>query len=112
LGEIEGRRRLIRVDTGKDLEAGIKKAAQVIKSGGVVAFPTESFYGLAININDEEAIERLFSIKKREADLPILILIPSIGVLDRYVCHVPDMARRLMDQFWPGGQARSRVHRE
>jgi L-threonylcarbamoyladenylate synthase len=103
LGEIEGRHRLIRVDAGENLGAGIRKAAQVIKSGGVVAFPTESFYGLAININDEEAIERLFSMKKREADLPILILIPSIGVLDRYVRHVPDIARRLMDQFWPGG---------
>jgi L-threonylcarbamoyladenylate synthase len=79
------------------------RAAQIIRAGGIVAFPTESFYGLAVDATNDSAIHRLFDIKKRSKDQPVLILIPSVDVLDRYVGKITPIARKLMAQFWPGG---------
>ena len=84
-------------------QEGIAKAADVLLAGGVVAFPTESFYGLAVDATNEKAITRLFSTKKRPADLPVLILIPSSEVLKKHVAHLPEIAHRLTKSFWPGG---------
>ena len=108
---------LIKIATKNDLGPAITKAANLINSGGMVAMPTESFYGLAVNPTNVKAIHRLFDVKKRRDDQPILILIPSMEHLDHYVTHVPDMARRLMDEFWPGGltlifEARPKLPRE
>jgi L-threonylcarbamoyladenylate synthase len=94
---------LIKLDTEDNLKAGLKRAAESILSGGMVAIPTESFYGLAVNPTDVKAIHRLFDAKKRRGDQPILILIPSVEHLDQYVIHVPKIARQLMKEFWPGG---------
>jgi L-threonylcarbamoyladenylate synthase len=94
---------LIKLDTEDNVKTALKRAAESILSGGVVAIPTESFYGLAVNPTDVKAIHRLFDVKKRRGEQPILILIPSVGQLDDYVTHVSDMARRLMNEFWPGG---------
>jgi len=94
---------LIKVDYKKDLDACLNRAADVLLSGGVVAFPTESFYGLAVNAMDDKAIHRLFAIKKREMDHPVLILIPSIEVLEKYTEHIPATAHKIIKQFWPGG---------
>lgn len=94
---------MISVDTQENLYTGLLKAADLIRAGGMVAYPTESFYGLAVNAADEEAIQRLFAIKKRRSDHPVLILIPSIEVLDQCVASIPEMAHKLIRQFWPGG---------
>jgi L-threonylcarbamoyladenylate synthase len=69
----------------------------------VVAVPTESFYGLAVSVRDENAIHRLMLIKKRPEKNPILILISSVDDVDRYVAHIPPMAMKLIRRFWPGG---------
>lgn len=103
MDEIKDHAPILGVDTEKNLETGLNKAVEIILSGGVVAFPTESFYGLAVNAFDEEAIKRLFDIKKRRGDHPILILISSKDVLDQYVAHISAIAQRLVNQFWPGG---------
>jgi L-threonylcarbamoyladenylate synthase len=94
---------LIKIATKKDLGPAFAKAASVILSGGMVAVPTESFYGLAVNPTDVKAIKRLFDVKKRRGNQPVLILIPTVEHLDQYVIHVPEMARRLVNEFWPGG---------
>ena len=91
--------RVLKADQGES----INEAARVIMAGGVVAVPTESFYGLAVNALDERAIERLLAIKKRREDHPILILIHSAEVLGRYAAQIPPVALRLIDAFWPGG---------
>jgi L-threonylcarbamoyladenylate synthase len=93
----------IKIDSAIDLQSAVTKAADVIKSGGMVAVPTESFYGLAVNPIDIKAIHRLFDVKKRGGEQPILILIPSVNLLDQYVIHVPEIAHALMNAFWPGG---------
>ncbi|MBN2126308.1 MAG: threonylcarbamoyl-AMP synthase [Deltaproteobacteria bacterium] len=94
---------VIRIDSEQERETALERAGEVILSGGVVAVPTESFYGLAVNALDETAIHRLFRVKGRREDHPVLILIPSEDVLERYVSDIPDTARRLMRAFWPGG---------
>ena len=95
--------RILKTDTRKNLQSAIQDAAEVILAGGVVAVPTESFYGLAVHALNEKAIERLFAVKGRREDNPLLILIASRESLDSYVTEVPDRARKLMQRFWPGG---------
>jgi L-threonylcarbamoyladenylate synthase len=101
LKALKGKSRIIKA--GPDSCEGIDEAKGVLLSGGVVAFPTESFYGLAVNPMDEEAIDLLFRLKQREADQPILLLIPCIEFLDTCVLEVPEVARCLMKKHWPGG---------
>jgi len=80
----------------------LARAAAVIGGGGVVAFPTETFYGLAVDPFNHEALERLFRLKKRSAQKPVLVLIDEISSLDRLVKAIPDLYRELMARFWPG----------
>jgi L-threonylcarbamoyladenylate synthase len=93
------RARVLKADQGQS----INEAARVIFAGGVVAVPTESFYGLSVNALHKKAVGRLMAIKKRREDHPVLILIDSADELARYVAHVPPVAFRLMETFWPGG---------
>ncbi len=86
-----------------DRVESIDMAAKAILAGGMIAVPTESFYGLAVHALDENAVERLLSVKERREDHPILILIPSPDVLDDYVLRIPGVAWRLIKAFWPGG---------
>jgi L-threonylcarbamoyladenylate synthase len=86
-----------------DLGESIIEAARAIIDGGVVAVPTESFYGLAVHALEEKALKRLLSIKKRREDHPILILIPSADLVGDYALRIPIVARRLIKAFWPGG---------
>jgi len=94
---------IISVDPSKDFQNAITKASEVLLSGGLVAYPTESFYGLAADSTNEKAIRRLFLVKQRSPGQPVLILIPSLGVLDQYVDHIPPIAYQLIKEFWPGG---------
>jgi L-threonylcarbamoyladenylate synthase len=98
---LTGNSRIIKVS--QDFSEGIDEAKEVLLSGGVVAFPTESFYGLAVNPMDEEAVDKLFRLKQREADQPILLLVPDIKSLDAYVLDVNETARNLVKKHWPGG---------
>ncbi len=95
--------KIVKVNTREALGMGLKTAVEVISGGGAVAFPTESFYGLGVNATDEKAVQKLFAIKKRPSDQPILILIPTRDMLDRYAARIPATADRLIEQFWPGG---------
>ncbi|MCL2350387.1 MAG: L-threonylcarbamoyladenylate synthase [Defluviitaleaceae bacterium] len=90
------------------LEAGsasiqtIKQAAEVIKSGGLVAFPTETVYGLGANALDEQACAKVYAAKGRPSDNPLIVHINEDFDLDRIAKNVPAGARALMDAFWPG----------
>ena len=80
----------------------LEAAAGIIRSGGIVAFPTETFYGLAVDPFDPSALERLFSLKKRSPDKPLLVLIDKPESLGRLVLNVPPQYKKLLDVFWPG----------
>lgn len=95
--------RILKTDTQDNLQRAIQEAARVILSGGVVAIPTESFYGLAVHALNVKAIERLFAVKQRREDNPLLLLIASGETLDSYVTEVSARARDLAARFWPGG---------
>lgn len=77
-------------------------AAAVIGRGGVVAFPTETFYGLAVDPFNEVALARLFRLKERSLAKPVLVLIDTAASLDRLVEKIPEPYRRIIARFWPG----------
>jgi len=81
---------------------GIKKAAQVILQGGIIAFPTETFYGLAADALNEAALRKIFRVKKREEGKPLLLLIADLSWLKGLVQNISPLAERLMEKFWPG----------
>jgi L-threonylcarbamoyladenylate synthase len=82
--------------------ANIERAARRIEAGGIVAYPTETVFGLAANPFDESALARLFALKDRLPDKPVLLLIHDPSELDLLTESVPQLARDLMVNFWPG----------
>jgi L-threonylcarbamoyladenylate synthase len=86
--------------------AGVDRAGarcrEVIRAGGIIAFPTDTFYGLGADPRNREAILRLFRIKGRPADQPILILLPDAEAVVAWTARVEPAAARLMERFWPG----------
>ena len=89
-----------KIESSKD-EEKIKEAAQYIKNGGIVAFPTETVYGLGADALNEEAVKKIFIAKGRPQDNPLIVHVASKD-LSKYVKEVPEIAQKLMDKFWPG----------
>lgn len=83
-------------------EAGTKLCGGIIRAGGLVAFPTETVYGLGANGLDGEAVNRIFQAKGRPNDNPLILHIAKKSDLRELWKSVPDKARSLMDAFWPG----------
>lgn len=79
----------------------INEAALKIKNGGIVAFPTETVYGLGANALDKEAVAKVFMAKGRPQDNPLIIHVADYDI-DKYVKDVPTIARDIIDKFWPG----------
>ena len=80
----------------------VERAGQVIRGGGLVAFPTETVYGLAADIFNEQAVARVFEVKGRPANNPLPVQIVSKDDLARLVSEIPPVAKSLMEKFWPG----------
>ena len=80
----------------------IAQAAQVIREGGLVAFPTETVYGLGADALNDAAVARIFMAKGRPAYDPLIVHIASAEELPRVASKVPDLAQRLAERFWPG----------
>ena len=83
-------------------ENGTNIAGRVIRAGGLVAFPTETVYGLGANGLDSEAVKGIFVAKGRPNDNPLILHIAKKSDVKPLWKHIPDNARRLMDAFWPG----------
>ncbi|MGY4515001.1 L-threonylcarbamoyladenylate synthase [Lysobacter sp. HA18] len=83
-------------------EADIERAVEVLRAGGLVAFPTETVYGLGANARDAEAVSKIFAAKGRPADHPLIVHIASAQALPRWASQVPDAAMKLAAAFWPG----------
>ena len=82
--------------------AGIRRVSQVLLQGGVAAFPTETFYGLGADARNEDALQKIFQVKGREENKPLLLLIGDRDWLSGLVRNIPPVAGRLMEKFWPG----------
>ncbi|HYB42725.1 MAG TPA: Sua5/YciO/YrdC/YwlC family protein, partial [Candidatus Methylomirabilis sp.] len=78
----------------------LERAAAVLKRGGLVAFPTESFYGLGADALEPRALARVFAVKGRPETKPLLVLVDSIAMAEGLVSEVPAEARALMAR-WP-----------
>ncbi len=79
-----------------------EQAGQIIRDGGLVAFPTETVYGLGGNAFDKDSSLKIYSAKGRPSDNPLIVHIADISEIDGIAENVSDAARRLMEKFWPG----------
>ena len=80
----------------------IDRAIRILKTGGVIAFPTETFYGLAADATNEDAVEKIFHLKGRDFSNPVALIIGNDRQLQGLVEEIPDSSRILMQTFWPG----------
>ena len=80
----------------------IKLAANALLSGKIVAFPTETVYGLGVCADNDIAIDNLYSVKRRSRDKKLSIMISESEEVSKYVKHVPLIAEKLIGAFWPG----------
>lgn len=87
--------------TTKCSPAAIKACAAIIKNGGVVCFPTHSLYGLGADPFSQTAVDKVFALKGRDEQKPLLLLVPDLSWVERLAEPSP-LARRFMDRFWPG----------
>lgn len=84
------------------LTSDVDEAVTALRSGGLVALPTETVYGLAALARRPEAVARIFAAKGRPLDHPVIVHLPEASYLDDWAVAVPDWARRLGDSCWPG----------
>ena len=80
----------------------IQRAADVLRGGGLVAFPTETVYGLGANALDPAAVSRIFAAKGRPATNPVIVHVLSFDEMLPLVVAAPPTAKTLADRFWPG----------
>jgi L-threonylcarbamoyladenylate synthase len=80
----------------------ILRAAEIIKKGGLVAFPTETVYGLGANAFNPIAVARIFEVKKRPHFDPLIVHVASRSDLNKLVSEIPSNANKVVEQFWPG----------
>jgi L-threonylcarbamoyladenylate synthase len=83
-------------------DADIEHAAAVLRAGGLVAFPTETVYGLGADASNPAALARLFATKGRPKNHPVIVHVARVDQLDQVAVDVPEVARRLARAFWPG----------
>ena len=80
----------------------IEKAAQLLREGELISFPTETVYGLGANAMDEKAVKKVYAAKGRPSDNPLIVHVASIEEVENYVEEIPPQAKELMTKFWPG----------
>ncbi|NGZ76169.1 L-threonylcarbamoyladenylate synthase [Saccharibacillus alkalitolerans] len=88
--------------SGEAGRAGLREAADLLAAGKLVAFPTETVYGLGADARSTEAVEGVFAAKGRPSDNPLIVHIADRAELEKFVLDVSDADRKLMDAFWPG----------
>ena len=86
----------------KNLTTGLCRAVTIIKNGGLVAFPTETVYGLGANGLDENAVPKIYEARGRPSDNPLILHISEFDEIKNIVKEIPDTAVILADEFWPG----------
>jgi len=82
--------------------AEIQKAAEIIRNGGLVVFPTETVYGLGANALDAQAVRKIYALKQRPATSPLIVHVASVQQARELAADWPDEANRLAREYWPG----------
>ncbi len=96
----------IKLDKAR-IDEAINEAIAVLLRGGIIAYPTETFYGLGVKYDMPESLKRLYELKKRPGEKAMPVIISHRGLLSEIVqkewlAHLPNAAQSLMDRFWPG----------
>lgn len=84
------------------ISTDVAEAVAVLRDGGLVGMPTETVYGLAADAGNPDAVRRVFAAKGRPADHPLIVHLAGAGDLDRWATEVPETARLLVQEYWPG----------
>lgn len=84
--------------TGRSIDL----AVQYLRQGRIVAFPTETYYGLAVDPQNPQAVDRLYRLKKRDENKPLLLLVSGVDGLQKLISYFPDVFKPLVAQYWPG----------
>ena len=92
----------VKIDENNIDEALIKEAGDIIKKGGLVAFPTETVYGLGGDGLNPESSKKIYAAKGRPSDNPLIVHICRMEDLETVACDISDKARQIIDAFWPG----------
>ena len=93
---------VIRVDPADPDPAALMRATECLRRGGLVAFPTETVYGLGVHALDRAAVRRLFEAKGRPANDPLIVHVDTVERIEPLVLQIPETARLLAARFWPG----------
>jgi L-threonylcarbamoyladenylate synthase len=80
----------------------IARAAEVVRGGGLVVLPTDTVYGLVCDPRQTAAVDRIYAVKQRSRDLPLVLLLHSTAQVGAFIEEVPPLAVRAMQEFWPG----------
>ncbi|NPU83313.1 MAG: threonylcarbamoyl-AMP synthase [Syntrophaceae bacterium] len=80
----------------------VERIADLLRQGGIVAYPTETFYGLGADATNHDAVDRIFAVKGRDFKSPVGLIIGRIEDLDPLVAEIPAAGHRLIGAFWPG----------
>ena len=83
-------------------ESSAGEAVELLRRGGLIAFPTETYYGLGVDPFNSQALQRLFTVKRRSSEKPVLVLITDPTRLHLLTASIPPFFSRLADRFWPG----------
>jgi len=94
--------KVIKVDAHSPDEKTIEFAATLLRDGGLVAFPTETVYGLGVNLENEKAVKKLYEVKNRPLDKPFTVHISSLDMIEKMDCEISPLADQLIKKFWPG----------
>ena len=95
-------KRIIIEDRNHIKDEELKEAARILRSGGLVAFPTETVYGLGGNALDEDAARKIYAAKGRPSDNPLIAHVSCVEEVEPLVKEIPEAGRKLMEAFWPG----------
>jgi L-threonylcarbamoyladenylate synthase len=95
-------REILNIDSRRPDDSVIAEASSILRAGGIIAYPTETFYGLGADGLNEEAVKRIFLIKGRNFKNPISVIIGDANDVRGLVEEIPAFALHLMERFWPG----------
>ncbi|RMG20890.1 MAG: threonylcarbamoyl-AMP synthase [Methanobacteriota archaeon] len=93
---------MLTVNPGSFNPDELQEAAELIRKGEIVAFPTETVYGLGADATNAKAIEKIFMAKERPSDNPLIVHVVGMDMLKKCVDDLPEIAKQLIDKFWPG----------
>jgi L-threonylcarbamoyladenylate synthase len=93
---------IFKVDPFEPAPGPVREAAEAVLRGGVIAFPTDTVYGLSCSLMDPAAVEFIYRLKKRPSHLSVIALLPEADAVHPLVESLPEVGEALMKRFWPG----------